>query len=57
MHAFRVDLAALTSNLKSGAAFGATLYRDLVLFCATRALAFDEIVKDLLGSSVFQRRD
>jgi hypothetical protein len=35
MRAFRVDLAALASNLKSGAAFGATLYWDLVLFCAT----------------------
>jgi hypothetical protein len=33
--AFRVDLAALASNLKSGAAFGATLYRVLVLSCAT----------------------
>jgi len=27
----RVDLAALASNLKSGAAFGVTLYRVLVL--------------------------
>jgi hypothetical protein len=26
--------AALASNLKSGVAFGATLHRDLVLFCA-----------------------
>jgi hypothetical protein len=26
--------AALTSNLKSGVAFGAALHRDLVLFCA-----------------------
>lgn len=28
------ELAALTSNLKSGAAFGATLYRVLVPFSA-----------------------
>ena len=35
LRAFHVDLAALASNLKSGAAFGATLYRVLVLFCAT----------------------
>lgn len=35
LRAFRVDFAALASNLKPGAAFGATLYRVLVLFCAT----------------------
>ena len=34
MHACRLDLAALASTLESGAAFGATLYRVLVPFCA-----------------------
>jgi hypothetical protein len=32
--ACRLDLAAIASTLESGAAFGATLYRDLVLSCA-----------------------
>jgi hypothetical protein len=35
LHTCRLDLAALASGLRSGAAFGATLYGVSVLFYAT----------------------